>query len=86
MNFDDERAKGWLVPDRRVDITQPPAAGNKPERDSHREVGRDHCPWLSRAPTVWYNGRRRAGWIPERGVMELARAAAMSGTTIAVTR
>jgi len=40
-----------------------------------------------RTASVWYNDWRRAGTgYQERGVMELARAAAESGTTIAVAR
>jgi hypothetical protein len=35
---------------------------------------------------VWYNFERRAGTSTRRGLMELARAVVVSGTTIAVAR
>ena len=84
------QAKGWLKPGS-PSLTLPIAADDQTWPAKNGAVGAKRRPTSAetfrRAGSVCYNDWRRAGTgYQERGVMELARAAAESGTTIAVAR
>jgi len=70
--------------------TIPTATGAQTRRRKKRALGANRLPTPAEIfrPTagVCYNDWRRAGGYQERGVMELARAAAESGPSIAVAR